>query len=494
MGDQSNEGAFTSTGWMQESGYQAGDALTGDGTEGLAGDAAALSEPLGFWAQLWQSIVGVLFGFLFVGGAIFGIFWNENASVQVARALDEGLGVTIAASADRVDATNEGKLVHVTGPLASREGVRDDLLGLSGQGLRLVRYVEMYQWRESGSTNQGQRTYSYSREWSSSRHDSSRFRDAANHRNPVMPFSGQIFTAGDGMIGVYRLGAQAIAAFQSRSEIALPPPQVLVDAFGRRMNKPASIVDGKLYASRDPANPEIGDIRVSWRIVPVGPGSLAARQTAGELTAYSARNGRPVLLAATGTHSADAMFTQGQADNRFWTWILRAVLLFLMFVGFLMIMGPFTTLASYVPILGDIVAAGAAAIAFVLTFVVGGAAIAIAWFAVRPLLSLGILAVAVAGFMGMKYLNQGKAAQKQAARDARRAEALARQAQAQPTGWAQQVSAGQPYPPHQGGRPPQQGQAFPLQQGSWGQGQPQQPKVWPSNSGQPPGGWPPRQQ
>jgi Transmembrane protein 43 len=397
------------------------DAPSNDGASSdtsATADGAISDEPLSFFEQLWQSIVGVLIGVLLVFGSIAGVFWNENNSVQVARALDEGLGVTISAPADRLDPANEGKLVHVIGNLASRQGVRDDLLNVAAQGVRLQRQVEMYQWKESSSTKDGRRTYSYSAEWSSAPQDSSRFRDAANHRNPGFPFASQTFRAADATLGSYRLGEATLAAFQSRSETRVTPPQTAVDGAGRRANRSAALVDGELYLGRDQANPVVGDMKVSWRLIAAGPGSIAARQTAGEFSAYTARNGRPVLLAATGSHSAEAMFAQGQADNRLFTWIIRGVVLVFMFVGFFLMLGPFVFLASYVPVVGDLFAAGAGIIALVMTLIVGGGSIAIAWFAVRPLLTATIVGGVAAAVFGFKRLTRGKAEQKLAARRA----------------------------------------------------------------------------
>ncbi len=383
-----------------------------------SGSDSVSDEPLSFLEQLWQSIVGVLIGFVLILASIFGIFWNENNSVQIARALTEGLGVTISAPADRLDPANEGKLVHVVGNLTSNRGVRDELLNLSAQAVRMERHVEMYQWKESSSTKDGRRTYSYSSEWSSSRQDSSRFREAANHQNPVFPFTSQTFQAADAHIGPYRLGEDALSAFQSRSESKSNLPQPMIDALGRRIGRPVSFADGTLHVGRNPTDPDIGDLKVSWRTIPVGPGSIAARQTSGELSAYTARNGRSVLLASTGNHSAEAMFAQGQSDNSVMTWIIRAVLIVIMFIGFLLMLGPFTFLASYIPIIGDLFAAGAGIIALVMTLITGGGSIAIAWFAVRPLLTAAIIAGVAASVLGFKWLSRGKAEQKIAARTA----------------------------------------------------------------------------
>ena len=67
-------------------------------------------------SRLGGSIRGVIVGLaLFIGGCPV-LFWNEGNSVKTAKAIDEGEGACVAVeSNEKVDAENEGKLVHMTG-------------------------------------------------------------------------------------------------------------------------------------------------------------------------------------------------------------------------------------------------------------------------------------------------------------------------------------------------------------------------------------------
>src|SRR5665647_2872823 len=75
------------------------------------------------------------------------------------------------------------------------------------------------------------------------------------------------------------------------------------------------------------------------------------------------------------------------------TWLLRAVGVFVMFIGFALVLFPLSVIADFVPFIGSIVGAGALLVALVCTFVLAPALIAVAWLWYRPLISVAVLAV-----------------------------------------------------------------------------------------------------
>ena len=93
-------------------------------------------------------------------------------------------------------------------------------------------------------------------------------------------------------------------------------------------------------------------------------------------------------------------FAEAVSANTIITWVLRAVGILLLVVGFALFMGPIGVIADVIPFLGSIVRMGTGLVAFLLAVVVGAIVIAVAWFWYRPLLSLGILAgAAVIAFL-----------------------------------------------------------------------------------------------
>ena len=96
--------------------------------------------------ESWGSRLGGSIKGVAIGGALFiaGIpllFWNEGRAVKTAKALEEGASVCVKLpNADTVDATMDGKLVHVTGTAVTDEQLGDDLFtGLNPKAIRLTR-------------------------------------------------------------------------------------------------------------------------------------------------------------------------------------------------------------------------------------------------------------------------------------------------------------------------------------------------------------------
>jgi hypothetical protein len=108
-------------------------------------------------SRIGQSIVGVLIGLVMVIASIVVLFWNEGRAIQTARSLAEGAGLVVDVDSARVDPGNEGKLVHISGDLTAPGRLSDAEFGGTAKGLRLVRAVEMDQWKEETKTETHQK-------------------------------------------------------------------------------------------------------------------------------------------------------------------------------------------------------------------------------------------------------------------------------------------------------------------------------------------------
>jgi hypothetical protein len=261
----------------------------------------------------------------------------------------------------------------------------------------------MYQWKENeertGSGNNRERHYSYSLQWVSSLEPSERFRQPEGHKNPdhwrTPPkiLSVPSATLGDWQISspvLHRIDAKEHWIPAQQELKALPPP----------LAKSAHLTGDYLYFAQDPSAPEVGDERVRFNIVPIGPISVIARQTGNGLSEYHTSNGRELVLAEAGVVGAETMFQHALTHNRVLTWILRGAGVFLMFFGIRLMIQPVTSLLDWIPFVGGIIDSGATLASLLVAL--GGSAItiAVAWFAVRPLFS-GTLAIGAVGSFWM---------------------------------------------------------------------------------------------
>ncbi|MEZ5909630.1 MAG: TMEM43 family protein [Hyphomicrobiaceae bacterium] len=362
------------------------------------------------WLQRIQnSIAGIGVGLALFGGMITLLTWNEGRAVQTARSLAEGAGLVVSVPNTRVDSANQGKLIHATGPVKVAGRREDRAFGVSSEGVRLEREVEMYQWVEKKETKTRKKlgggeetvtTYSYVREWSRKPINHTSFRQPQGRQNPEMTYRDQAITAEKGDLGAFELDGSVLSRIGGAQPF--PVTDVSAEAIRRAMggNRRVTLQDGKIFVGYDPSRPEVGDYRVSYRVVPVGPITVVGRQSGKGFAAYQTKAGDSLLMVRRGEQSAETVFKDAQKSNRTLTWILRAVGLVGMFIGVTMLLAPLGVVADVIPFLGSIVRLGTGFAALLVTAVVGSLTIAIAWLYYRPIVGIAVLLVgaAVAAF------------------------------------------------------------------------------------------------
>jgi Transmembrane protein 43 len=178
------------------------------------------------------------------------------------------------ASADRVDAANEGHRVRVSGKLAFSGAPRDAQLGIGADGAILVRHVEMYQWYEHCDAG----NCHYDEAWSAQRVDSTRFRTPAGHENPPFPFTGARFAAQE-----IRLGAFVVDADLAAAQLASIEYPVHASALPPNLAATFRDSDGVLYTGDDAEHPQAGALKVSYRIFPAANAVLIGVQRGSRL-------------------------------------------------------------------------------------------------------------------------------------------------------------------------------------------------------------------
>jgi len=370
-----------------------------------------------WFSRLGQAFAGVLIGLALVPGSGALLFWNEGRAIKTARGLDEGAGVVRSVAAERVDQANEGRLVHVTATLATAGPALDAEFGVRSAGVRLVRQVEMYQWIEESTTETRTKlgggeervtTYKYQRGWSEKPIDSAKFKEPRGHTNPAMVYRARDALAPGVKIGAFAMSESMLAHFGEARALAATTDQA--DALQRKLRRPVAVIDGVLTVGRDPAEPAVGDLRISFKEVPLQAATVVAAQAGGGFAPYRTKQGTTVSLVSAGTYSAAEMFADAQAANTTLTWILRAVGALLMFVGFSLILRPLSVLGDVIPLLGDIIRAGAGFVGLVCTLAIAPVVIAAGWLFYRPLVGIAVIVIGIAATWGVSRLARQKGA------------------------------------------------------------------------------------
>lgn len=357
-----------------------------------------MSDGQSLFARIRSSFVGMIMGLVLAIGMVAMLFWNEGRAVTTARSLAEGAGIVVSVSPAAVDPANEGRLVHVSGPVGTDHVPADADFGIAEAAIRLVRKAEMFQWRETSRTHDPDdggetvRVYSYATGWESSPVDSSRFNDPAGHQNPPMEVQGRTFQVPDAALGGFRLDQRVLDRIGGARPVALTPDrtETIQQAVGAGVK--ASVVDGRIYLGVDPREPRVGDYRIGYDMVPLGPVSIVARQSGDGLEPYQTRAGDRILMVSSGAVSADAMFEEAISGNTVLTWILRVAGLGLLGLGFILVLGPISMIGGAIPLIGGLVRLGLGIVAFMAAAVIGSATIALAWIFYRPVAALLVLA------------------------------------------------------------------------------------------------------
>jgi hypothetical protein len=356
--------------------------------------------------ESWLSrIGGAIKGFL-VGLVLFGLafpllFWNEGRAVKRQKTLTEGAAAVVSVSADAIAPANAGKLVHVSGKAITPETLSDPMFGVKANAIHLQRVAEIYQWEEQsesrsqkklGGGSETTTTYTYSKVWAPEPIDSTKFKQPDSHQNPTaMPCASEEWTAKEVRVGAFQLAPSLVNRINHYTPLAANT------AAGGSNAAPAAFQPGNggFYQGKNPASPEVGDVRVSFQQVEPAEVSIVAQQAGTTLSPYQTKAGGSIELLQVGSQSAAAMFQSAQQSNRMMTWIVRLIGFVVMFIGLTMVFKPLSVLADVVPIFGNIVQAGTGLIAFLAAAVLSFITIAVAWIVYRPVLGVVILAVAV---------------------------------------------------------------------------------------------------
>ena len=415
------------------------------------------------WSQrLGSSFKGVLVGLaLFVAGFPI-LFLNEGRAVDTAKRLKEGAGAVVDVPADKIDAANEGKLVHVSGKADTQDVLSDEVFGVSATALRLKRTVEVYQTVEHSETKREKRgdktvektTYTYSNEWCDKPVDSSQYHDATKRAaNPpaAMPYSDVDKIAQNVTLGAFTLSEAHVKRMGEKKPFAFPvdfkPPAsvpgaqyqngiiyVPYNAAPAAAPTPASTstssVSPLLAAAQAATNvatavanaatsalvgghsvamaPVPGDVRVTFKVVLPHDVTVVERQDGNTLSPWPASDGDTLSFVRDGRVPAAKIFADAQSMNSKITWLLRLVGLLVMYFGIKKALGPIDSLVDAIPILNGIVAMGTSLAAGLVAGACALLTIGVAWVFYRPWLGIPLIAVGV-GVLVMVFMKKRNA-------------------------------------------------------------------------------------
>ena len=323
------------------------------------------------WFCAGDAFLALPFGLILFLASFVVLFWNEGRTVRTAKALAEGQAAVVSIPSDRVNAANEGKLVHISGEATTDQTLEDPQFHISARAIRLRRLVKMYQWRERSQTQTRKKL------------EGARSGSPPPHIPRIGPMARSTRATSRGRTGIRTRarsrsrGGRPTPGPSSWAPSGCPPLVSQIDRFeplpvgdAERDALPPNLKDqlkvdnGRYYRGKDPAHPEVGDVMVEFQQVRPTTVSLLAQQAGDSFQPFRTRAGDAINRLQVGMVTADAMFQAAVAENHLLTWVLRLVGFVLMAAGIGLVLGPLAVFADVIPLLGSIVRGGTGLIAF----------------------------------------------------------------------------------------------------------------------------------
>jgi hypothetical protein len=349
----------------------------------------------GWFSRILSSIVGALLGIALLAAAFPVLFWNEGRAVETSRSLEEGQAAVVDASADKVDAQNEHRLVHVSGATQTSDVLRDPDFGVKVSAVRLARNAEIYEWEQRSRSDTRKKlgggeetvtTYTYEKTWADHVIPSGGFKESGHDNPQAMPFPPRKFEAEHVTLGTFHLIPAQISKIGGGEALDMNDAP-----FENAAKRVAPSADGTLFLGASASDPKIGDQRIRFQVVKPGPLSVIAQQVGDSFAPYPTKAGRELLLVADGAQTAQQMFQTAQTENTVWTWLLRAGGLLLMFFGLALVFKPLSVLGDVIPFVGTLIGAGLGVFAFLISLALSLLTVSFAWLFYRPLVGVPLL-------------------------------------------------------------------------------------------------------
>lgn len=312
--------------------------------------------------------VGVLAALLVPAGLCFLlltgllIYWNEVSAERWTRTLTGCAEAVVPLADARLDAATEGQLVHVTGKTTPEGELTDRQFGLTAPVIRLERVVWLYQWHRKDTAGAGTQNwpadtvrtgrYVYVKEWAqelvgepASYGKNGTGPWPAQCPNPKRkPFENRTVAAERVRLGDFLLAPELVGELRDAETLPVAAESV-EKAPADGLRSPQQAADGSLYYGRDPAAPEVGDVRVEFRVVRPAEVSVIARQAGSRLEPYPSESG-PMQLVQPGALSAEDMIAHARQSRAVVAWLVRPFLFGSLVVSLALIFAPLPWVAG----------------------------------------------------------------------------------------------------------------------------------------------------
>ena len=400
-------------------------------------------------------ICGPLFGSLIFIFSLVLLWQNEKGYVTTCHRLKEELHECAALDPYNLTMDHNGHLIYLKGSTSCDENLKDAEFPVvtSFNAIKLIRTVEMYQWKETHSQDDHHHNrYEYSQIWDSEFHSSESF----NERSHINNSKDFIIRSEDAIakevhIGNYFLSEELKKMAKNKTDIPLRE-EITNNAGGKLLqemtvlSKQFKIQDSYIYVTKDKFQNNLGDIRIRFYEVKCGPTTVVGQQDGTSFVKHlieSAQgeerlqnedlcnNNRGCCDNCCGITCRLAKLITAPINEILWLFekdiptkeeVFREVTLehqrkrnwirlagwVCSWLGIWIFFSPIVYLLSVIPLIGAVLSSLVSWAALLFGLIVGSAisvmVICLAWLFYRPLISLLIIAVSVGLCVGLCYV------------------------------------------------------------------------------------------
>lgn len=326
----------------------------------------------GYGNRVMNAFKGIIGGFILLVIAVYVLYGNE-AKIDLSKIARTATSI----NAEQVnsDAKLNEKLVSVTGDAHSEQIIGDDMFLNPGKFIVINRVVQMYSWVEDvqrsrrenyGGSETTTTTYTYNKNWEESPRDSSKFKHPEGHYNPGKALNSDLKSVKEAEVGVYKFDP-AIASLPNLLPLMLNA--VNLQLSGNAILGNSNYIFVKKSESGTFMNPQIGDLRISYKVLYSGfNATIFGKLNGDRIIPYDdVQKGISLYALRNGTREQAILALHSEYLTDLWT--TRLIGFLLMLVGFSAIFSPLSVILSIIPFIGALSRSIINAITFLLALV-----------------------------------------------------------------------------------------------------------------------------
>jgi Transmembrane protein 43 len=375
------------------------------------GDSYSETTSTNGFQEIGKSIVGMFVGLLLFLGSFILLFCNEGR-IDLSQAAKSAIVIPANAPAPQAN----GKTISLSGAIASPEIIGDSKYLKPAAYVALGRTVEMYAWKETvdshtekqiGGGKKTTKTYKYTKAWTDKPADSAKFKRSEQYRNPAKALNNAIYKVTNAKIGQYAVdlpnltqpvpmgdcdpgttskpskNAAALLRLQPDALVATAAPQAQLSG------------DRLLFTGKGTATaPQVGDLRICYTALPTQAKVTVFGKLAGDRVVPARYGNEPFFKIFPGERQAAIGKLKSEYDMQLWGF--RILGFILMWVGLMLVAGPFSAIANVMPFIGDLVEAVGALAALIMAFLLSSVTILVSSLLHNPI-ALAVSAIVALG-------------------------------------------------------------------------------------------------